>query len=260
MRAFFEGASAMQGFRKLALFVGAASLAGGGVFVVACGTDNGSSTVATPQVEAGKTDTGTPPVDGGGGTDSATTDSGVDCSNNPILRDNTSSFRCAFLSTGSADGGVTCENTQTCCNGDKVGGVNQKGFCASAKGGDTVCAAQAVDAGTQYVTGAAWECADKSACPGSQVCCMIQDPVRLAADPVKNKLNIGNTPPTNTKHPAACKAQYAYNAGGSRCKAACEPAKNDLLLCSLTDNSCGAGTTCTPFVDFTNFIDRAYCK
>jgi hypothetical protein len=252
----------MQGFRKLALFVGAASLAGGGVFVVACGTDNGSSTVATPQVEAGRSDTGTTPVDSGGGTDSAAPDSGVDCSKNPKLRDNTAAFRCAFLAADSgADGGAasTCANTETCCNtGDKVGTAFQPAFCASAKGGDTVCAAQAASKGSTYATGSAWECADNSACGGATpVCCMIQDPARLVLSS-KNTLNIGNTPATDKNHPPACGVQRVYNEGGSRCKASCATA--DIKLCSLTDTSCGAGTTCTPFVDFTNFVDRAYCK
>jgi hypothetical protein len=247
----------MQGFRKLALFVGAASLAGGGVFVVACGTDNGSSTVATPQVEAGK-DSSTTPVDSGGGTDSAAPDSGVDCSKNPKLRDNTAAFRCAFLA---ADGGPTCANAETCCNtSDKTdAGAFEPAFCATGKTGDTSCKAQAAAKNSTFVAGNAWECSDNSACSAGQVCCMIQDPVRLAADP-KNKLNIGNTPATDKNHPPACGVQRVYNEGGSRCKAACEPAKNDILLCSQTDNSCGAGTTCTPFVDYTNFVDRAYCK
>jgi hypothetical protein len=252
----------MQGFRKLALFVGAASLAGGGVFVVACGTDNGSSSVPTPQVEGGK-DSSTTPVDSGGGTDSAAPDSGVDCSKNPKLRDNTAAFRCAFLAAGSGDGGAsTCANTETCCNtSDKTdAGAFEPAFCATGKTGDTSCKAQAVSKGSTFTAGNAWECADNSGCSAGQVCCMIQDPVRLAADPVKNKLNIGNTPATDKNHPPSCGAQRVYNEGGSRCKAACEPAKNDILLCSLTDNSCGAGTTCTPFVDYTNFVDRAYCK
>ena len=89
---------------------------------------------------------------------------------------------------------------------------------------------------------------------------MIQDPVRLAADPVKNKLVIV----VNSKdslHPAACGALDALNAGGSRCKTACDPGVNDYQLCSMTDNAgCKTGTTCTPFFDFTHFVDRGFCK
>ncbi len=244
-----------QRFRRVALFIGTASLAGLG-FLVACGTDNGTTPVPVG------TDSAVAPKDGGGGTDSSTPDedgdipdaAGVDCSSKPILRDNTAGFRCAFKAP---DSGSTCLNTEECCNtADKASGP---AFCANAKGGDAVCAAQA-PVGSTYAadSGAkAWECADKSACGANEVCCMIQDPVRLAMDP-KNTVNIGNTPKSDTKHPFACGVQRAYNEGGSRCRTTC--AAGEIKLCSMTDNSCGAGTTCTPFIDFTNFVDRGFCK
>lgn len=253
----------MMRFRKLAMFVGAASLTGASLIVVACGTDNGTPT-PTPGVDGSKPDTGGK-VDGGPDVDGSTTDggdSGVDCSNNPQLRDNATAFRCAFKDAA-ADASPTCLNAETCCNTEsKTAGP---AFCATGKTGtdDSLCVAQA-PAGSTFATGKgkAWECADKSACDPGKICCMVQDPARLALDP-KNKVNIGNTPSTDTKHPAACKVQRAYNEGGSRCRTPTAgncPAAEEIKLCSLTDNNCGAGTTCTPFIDFTNFVDRGFCK
>ncbi len=253
-----------QRFRRVALFVGAASLAGAGLIVVACGTDNGDP-VATPQVDSGKTETSTG-KDGSvtPDTDSSAPDAGpdADCSNSPILRDNTAGFRCAFKDAGGTDAAPTCTKTEECCNTESK--ATGPGFCATGKDGtDGLCVAQA-PAGSTFNAGKgkAWECADKSACGADQICCMIQDPARLALDP-KNTLNIGNTPASDTKHPAACGVKRVYNEGGSRCRTPvagnCPDAK-EIKLCSLTDNNCGAGTTCTPFIDFTNFIDRGYCK
>jgi hypothetical protein len=258
-----------QRFRKLALFVGAATLASGGLVMVACSTDNGGTT-PTPAFDGGGG--GTKEGGGGGGTEAGMNEAGpqpdgggadADCSKNPVLRDNTAGFRCAFLAAGAGgDGGAsTCAPTETCCNtNDKAAdGGFEPAFCASAKGGDTVCMNQAASKGSTYATGAAWECADKSDCTGGQVCCMIQDPVRLAADPVNNKVKLV----VNSKdkvHPVACNALDALNAGGSRCKATCDTAANDIRLCSKTDDgACGAGTTCTPFYDFTHFVDRGAC-
>jgi hypothetical protein len=180
-----------------------------------------------------------------------------DCSANPQLRDYSAGFRCAFADAGN------CINGETCCYPGGKGAIFPPSFCATGKNGDTTCAGGAAAAGSSYDDGGgaeAWECADKSACSPGQVCCLIQNPLRLALDPVNNRLNIGNTPATDKNHPPSCGVQRVYNEGGSRCKAACEAAKNDIRLCSLTDNSCGAGTTCTPFVDFTNAVDRAFCK
>jgi len=266
-----------QRFRKLALFIGAAALSGAGVFVVACGTDNGTAT-PTPQVDGGK------PVGDGGKTDgnvdpdvdSSTGDGGgeggVDCSNSPKLRDSTNSFRCSFVDAGGSDAGPVCQNAQTCCNTSDKDGANFKpsyctGLSAAAKGNPdndpTTCKAGAAAAGSSFDKGNEWECVDKNACGAGQICCMIQDAARLALDPVKNKLNIGNTPASDTKHPQACKVQRVYNEGGSRCKTPTAgncPVASDIKLCSLSDNNCGAGTTCTPFIDFQNFVDRGYCK
>jgi hypothetical protein len=251
-----------QRFRRLALFVGAASLAGAGLVVVACGTDNGDP-VATPQVDSGKTDTGGGKTDGSNpDTDSSTPDSGpdADCSNNPQLRDNSAGFRCAFKDAGGGDAAPTCAKDQECCNTESK--ATGPGFCADgAKNGtDSLCSAQAAAAGSTWTAkGKAWECSDNTACGAGQICCMITDPTL----PVTDKVNIGKTLPTDTRHPAACNVARVFKEGGSRCKAAVGgncPDARDIKLCSLTDNNCGTGTTCTPFVDFTNFVDRGYCK
>lgn len=258
-----------QRFRKLALFVGAATLAAGGLVIVACGTDNGGAT-PTPTFDSGG---GGPKEGGGGGPEAGMNEAGpqpdgggadADCSKNPVLKDNTTAFRCAFLAAGSGgDGGAsTCAPTETCCdtNNKTPDGGFEPAFCANAKGGDAVCSAQAAAKGSVYTTGAAWECADKSDCTGGQVCCMIQDPARLTLDPVNNKLKIV-VDSKDKVHPVACGALKALNAGGARCKASCDTAANDIRLCSKTDDgACGAGTTCTPFYDFTHFVDRGACR
>ena len=248
-----------QRFRKLALFVGATSMVGAGLIVVACGTDNGNP-VATPSVDGGKTDTGGGKTDGpvDPGTDGAVPEGGVDadCSKDPILRDNTAGFRCAFQDAGGADGGAPlCTSAQTCCNTESK--TTGPGYCADGKG-DVACTTNPPQGSTFTVGKAkAWECADKTNCGAGLTCCMITDPAQIALDP-KNVVNIGKTLATDKVHPAACNVARVFKEGGSRCKATCDSAK-DIRLCSMTD-PCGAGTTCTPFVDFTNFVDRGYCK
>lgn len=252
-----------QRFRRFALFFGATALAAGGFIMVACGTDNGTTpTPSAPETGTSKeggggTPEGGPTSEGGPGTDGGVD---ADCSKNPVLHDYKNGFRCAFLPANDAgpDGGSNsnCANTETCCNtSDKSGANFQPSYCATGKGTPgndavQVCKTQAATHQSSFDAGNAWECADKNNCT-TGVCCMIQDQARLAMDPAKNKLNIGNTPATDKNHPPACGVKRAYNEGGSRCKTACDPAANDIRLCSLSDDgACGAGTTCKPFVDF----------
>lgn len=261
-----------QRFRKVALFLGAASLTGAALIVAACGTDNGTAT-PTPQVDGAKVDTG-PAKDGNVDNPDSAVDGGVDadCSNNPKLRDFTANFRCAFVDAGGAEAGSVCTNAETCCNSsDKVGTAFQPSYCTTGTKGvtaagnpATTCKNGATAAGSSFDAGNQWECADKNGCPGitNPVCCVIQDPARLALDPT-NKLNIGNTPKTDTKHPPSCGVQRVYNENGSRCRTAVNgncPDATEIKLCSLSDKNCGAGTVCTPFIDFQNFVDRGYCK
>ena len=262
-----------QRFRKLALFVGAASLSGAAFIVAACGTDNGTAT-PTPQVDAAKADTG-PAKDSSVDNPEASVDGGADadCSNNPKLRDFAANFRCAFVDAGGSDAGPICQNNEACCNTSDKDGANFKpSYCTpgGTKGVTAVdnppaaCKAGAAAANSTFNTGNEWECADKNGCPGvtNPVCCVIQDKARLALDP-GNKLNIGNTPKTDTKHPTACGVQRVYNENGSRCRTAVNgncPDATEIKLCSLSDQNCGAGTVCTPFIDFQNFVDRGFCK
>jgi hypothetical protein len=240
-----------QRFRKLALFVGATSLAAGGLVVVACGTDNGTTpTPALPEAsvketggnETGPTPEAGPQPDGGGGAD-------ADCSKNPVLRDYTNNFRCAFINPDAGDAGSNCHNGETCCEtSDKTAdGGFEPSYCASgAKGDGTLtCQNAALANNSTFVKGDAWECADKNACAAGQVCCMIVDPGQMA---MGKTLGIGNTLATDKNHPPACGVQRAFNEGGSRCKATC--ATGDKKLCSLSDDNCAAPTKCTPFVDF----------
>lgn len=249
----------MKRFRKLAVLVGAASLAGAGLIVACSSSDNG--TTPTPGLDAAKTDTGNPDTSVGP-TPEAGSDAGPDanCTKPPQLGDNTAGFRCAFQDAGGADGGASpCTNTQECCNTESK--ATGPGYCANGKDGtEAACIAQ-MPAGSTFNAGKGhvWECADKSACAAGQTCCMIQDPARLALDPVKNKLNIGKSIASDApKYPVACGFSRVFNEGGSRCKTAC--LATDIKLCSLTDMNCGAGTTCTPFIDFSHSVDRGYCK
>ncbi len=253
-----------QRFRRVALFFGATSIVGAGLIMVACGTDNGNP-VPTPTVDSGRTDTGGGKTDGPITTDDGSVPEGgtdADCKNNPILRDNSAGFRCAFKSAdaGGADASPTCASTQSCCNTESK--ATGPGYCVDGKDStEAACIAGGPANGSTFNAGKGkvWECADNSGCTGSagKICCMITDPAQIALDP-KNAVNIGKTLASDTRHPPACNVARVFKEGGSRCKTSCDAAK-DLRLCSLTD-PCGAGTVCTPFVDFTNFVDRGYCK
>jgi hypothetical protein len=256
-----------QRFRRLAVFFGAASLAGAGLIVVACGTDNGEA-VATPQVEAGKdtgggkTDTGTP-VDPDGGT--VVDGNAPDCSNEAELRTNTptSGIFCAFYRR---DGGAPgdsglgqsyCENDDTCCNPAKVGATFPASYCADGKGADKCAAAAAANNSTWTPdAGTAWECSDKNSCGGGQVCCFIQDQARLAADP-GDKLNPGGYGNNNPQHPPACNGKAMYNVGGTRCTTGSVCPAGEYIVCSKSDDTCGAGTKCTAVE--AQFRDLGYC-
>jgi len=242
-----------QRFRKLALFVGATSLVTGGLVIVACGTDNGTTPTPAPPEASTPKDTGTGTETGSGtdgGTDSST-GADADCSKNPVLHDNTTGFRCPFIDAGGAEAGSNCTNTETCCEtSDKVGANFQPSYCAPGGVKGTVdagaqCQAAAAANNSSFNVGDAWECEDKFACPAGLVCCMVVDPGQAA---MGKTLGIGNTLATDKNHPPACGVQRAFNEGGSRCKAAC--AAGDKKLCSKSDDNCAAGTTCTPFVDF----------
>jgi hypothetical protein len=244
-----------QRFRKLALFIGATSLAAGGLVVVACGTDNGTTpTPGLPEAsvketgagsETGPTPEAGPQPDGGG--------ADADCSKNPILHDNTTGYRCPFIDAGGAEAGSNCTNTQTCCEtSDKVGTAFQPSYCTpgGAKGtvdAVTECKAGAAANNSSFDAGNAWECEDKSACTAGQICCMIVDPGQMA---MGKTLGIGNTLAADKNHPPACGVQRAFNEGGSRCRTATTCPTGEKILCSKTDDPCAAPTKCTPFVDF----------
>lgn len=248
-----------QRFRKLAVFFGAATLAGGGLILVACGTDNGD-TVATPQVDAakpsegGKTETGTNPGPDGSTTGDGGTD--ADCTKSPKLRKNENGFYCAFKkSDAGAEGGANCGDLETCCNpSGKIDGGFAPSFCATGKN-EEACQNQAAENKSAFEAdaGSAWACADKSNCPNAtDVCCLIPDPARAP-----KPLNIGNTPANDKNYPAACGVKTAYNAGGTRCETGPACRAGEEKMCSLNDDTCGAGTKCTPFVGF--FRDLGYC-
>jgi hypothetical protein len=244
-----------QRFRKLALFVGAATLAAGGLVIVACGTDNGGTT-PTPTFDSGG---GGAKDGGGGGTEAGMNEAGpqpdgggadADCSKNPVLRDDTNAYRCPFIDAGGGDGGSNCVNAETCCEtSDKVGTTFQPSYCAAgAKGdGNATCKAAAAAHQSSFDAGNAWECADKNACATGQICCMIPDLGQVA---MGKTLGIGNTLATDKNHPPACGVQRAFNEGGSRCRTGATCPTGEKKLCSLSDDNCAAPTKCTPFVDF----------
>jgi len=248
-----------QRFRKLALFVGATSLAAGAVVMVACGTDNGTTpTPGFPDASPQNKDSGGSGGDSSTpGTDGAVPDAGADadCSKNPVLHDNTMGFRCPFIDAGGSDAGSNCTNTETCCEtSDKVGSNFQPSYCAASATKSTVtdvattnCKAAALANNSSFDAGDAWECEDNKACGGTGVCCMIVDPGQAA---MGKTLGIGNTLATDKNHPPACGVQRAFNEGGSRCRTGTTCPTGEKKLCSLSDMNCAAGTTCTPFVDF----------
>jgi hypothetical protein len=224
-----------QRMRRLAFFVSAAVLATGGLFAAACGTDNGTTNTPLPTPEAGGRDTG---GGGDGGTEedsSVGVDAGTDadCSRAARLRDEANIY-CPFR----GDAGP-CTPDESCCNPRAVDGTFPKSFCATGKD-DNACATQAEGEGSNWSAGGSqWECADGTHCPGAQVCCMFTDP---ASD---QNLNFG-PPPGSAGIPKECNALNAYRFGGTRCQDSCA-ANTEARLCSLNDDHCQGGTTCTPF-------------
>lgn len=251
-----------QRFRRLALFIGAASLACGGLIVVACGTDNGGST-PTPQQDGAKPDGGGK-TDGPTGNETSIPDAEApDCAAEAVLRSNTatSGIFCAFYRRDAAapEAGVGqsyCENDETCCNPGKKGTAFPPSYCADGKGANA-CAADPNNAPSWTPdAGTSWECADKNSCGAGQICCFFQDQARLALDPT-DKLNPGGFGNNNPAHPPACNGKAMYNVGGTRCVTGTACAAAEYRVCSLTD-SCGAGTTCQAVE--AQFRDLGYCK
>jgi hypothetical protein len=269
------------GMRRVFVFGGGSILVAGGLFAAACG-DSGTTSGALPVAEAGgdnQVPPGPPgPPSGDGGNDSATD---PDCANVPKLRTNTTDFYCTFVDkasdAGLADGGDPryCKNDQICCNPSTCagGGVCATGatnhdpsYCAvdPTKGttlgnGETVCKTAAPGRGYTWVAsngGSSWECADKSNCPNTQVCCMMTAGVAPGTPDAGGNVNVGPAP-TTSPIPKACNAKQGYKTGGTRCAGACAP-NTEIQLCSQTDNSCAAGATCTPFAGF--FRDLAACE
>lgn len=228
---------------RFAFFFGGSVLIAGGLLAVACGTDNGSSSSgALPTPDSSKNDTGGGGFDSGGD-DSGDNDSGggdADCSKAPKLHPamDGGSFYCPFKM---ADGGNAgpCTLDESCCNGGKEsdGGFGPS-FCAtdpsvSKAVSDPLTKCTAASGGDWPDGGSAWQCADNNNCAAGEVCCLVGTGV-----------NIG--PSTSKTIPKACNAKQAFKFTGTRCeKTQC--GAGEIKLCSLSDQNCGAGTTCTPF-------------
>jgi hypothetical protein len=260
-----------QGMRRFAFFLSGAFLVTGGFLAAACGTDNGTSNTPLPTPEAGRDTGGNPNPDEDGGVepeDDAST--GADCGNAPRLRTNTTTFYCPFRQ---GDGGPYCASDETCCNpGRPAAGANfPPSYCADGKGDGTPqgvldhCKAEAAENGSEWpepgapvLPGRGWECADKNSCGDNQVCCLFTGPEVEGTD----KVNIG--PHQSQTIPKECNALQAFKAGGTVCKPAGEGCGAgmgvdfQIKLCSLSDDNCGGGTTCTPFQ--ANFRDLGYCR
>lgn len=285
-----------QQMRRLAFFFGATAVITGGLFAAACGTDNGTNTeVPTPNVDSGnnatnppKKDSGSDPSDDGGGNnpqdDGGTEPDGssADCSKAPKLRDNTKGFRCPFIASGDAgtDGGSaswTCNNDEICCMAAKnTDNTNNPSFCVknaksdnSTTAGAAACKAYADSHSGEGLKwpepttkqGTTWECLDSAACGSGSICCLY-----TAAEYTK-PTDVVNAGPYNYKSPAvpkSCNAQQFYKEGGTHCVKgnACPTsptvAKTEIRLCSVNDNNCPSGTTCTPIASFQK--DLGYCK
>jgi hypothetical protein len=270
--------------RRLAFVVGGTLITSIGLFIGACSTDNGTTTPlpgSSSGTSGGKKDgssgstgsTGTSGTSGtSGGEDDGGSSSGADCGNAPILRGNgNGGFFCAFFRRDAggpvvdAGGTANCANNETCCNpASAAGGAFPPSFCARTESNqkgvenNPACAAQATAMGSQWPAGGAmnypkiWECGDKNACAGGQVCCMYSEPNLPATD----KVNIG--PNTDPQVPPACNAKQAYKYGGSKCAAACDA--DEIQLCSSTDMNCTGGKTCLPFEVRPGGKDLASCR
>jgi hypothetical protein len=255
--AFFAKELVMQQrFRRFALFIGATSIVSGAFIVVACGTDNGTTSVPpVPETGTKETsptgETGTPDPDGGPLPDGTA----PDCDGKPVLRTNTTAggFFCAHYKGDAAVDGAAglsnCTAGQTCCNpgiadGGAFSGKFPPSFCADGKTGDVGCAAQDTTHGSDYQLGFfsnSWECNDKTACPSGQICVMFTSPYAAMGKVV----NVG---PTNNKGiPKECNVLESYQMGGSKCKTPPATMGQELELCSMNESTCPGNTVCTPF-------------
>lgn len=244
-----------QRVRRIAFFIAASSLVSGGLIVAACSTDNGTSSgTPTPTFEAGKQETGnneTGPIPDGG-TDSATD---PDCAEAPRLRNNTGSFFCAFYRRDGGEAGIptsNCPSDETCCNPGRAGTAFPPSFCATgAKGvGEANCLAQAAANGSSWgPDGSTWECNDKQACSGAEICCMIPGP-KSGTTEIAAFGKSEDVPP-------ACNPKRAYNTAGTRCTNGAACAAGQDRLCSVAD-PCPAGFDCIAIEAL--FRDVGYCK
>lgn len=251
----------VQRMRKFAMFFSGTLLVSAGLVAVACSTDNGETETPLPKADSGAKKDGavTPPeeeTDGGSTVDDSGT--AADCGLAPKLRDNSTSFRCSFRSppdggipaSDAGNNGAFCGNNEVCCN---PGGSAPfpPSFCAyETASPSTACATQATAFGSNWANGGtSWECADKNQCGTNEVCCLTTQP-----DAGQN-VNIGNS--TDKDIPKACDAKQAFKFAGTKCAATCA-AGSEIKLCSLSDQNCGAGQTCTPFAAL--FRDLGYCK
>ncbi len=248
-----------QATRRLMFVLGGTVLAAGGMLVAACSTDNGStSSGALPTPDAARPDTGNPSSSGG---NDGSTDGGTDpdCASAPFIPDTTKNdggVFCPFQAAGK--GAPDCTAVQECCSPGAEGPsgslVFPPAFCANitkelAANNETTlrfaaCKSQVPDAAApgggwndSNAFNAAFECEDKTSCPGSlPVCCATSQPNADAG----SKVNIG--PSTSKTIPAACNAKSFYKSGGTRCATACTT--TEIQVCSKNDNSCPTGTVC----------------
>jgi hypothetical protein len=214
---FFKELVMQQRFRKLALFVGAATLAAGGLVVAACSTDNGGA-VPTPAFDGGGVtkeggggggnETGTPEAgpqpDGGGG------DAAADCGKPAMLHLPTGDggLYCPF--SGPAGMNVSCvDQTEQCCQPAKGAGLS-------------TCAARG--AACPVANSTVWECEDPSNCAMGQKCCGHSSAAGTA-------VTVGN----DTCGP------FLSKFSGTKCAAAC--ATGELVVCEQ-QSECTTGT-CT---------------
>lgn len=259
----------MRQMQKFALFLAGTFVMAGGVLVVACGTDNGSSSSgALPTPDTGKpSSSGNSSGASSGGQDGSSSGSSgdpdggadADCSRAARLHNamEAGAFYCPFKA---ADGGNSgpCTIDQTCCNPNAKladGGFNGS-YCATspvatktgAGSNQTFCQAGAAAASSDWAeAGTAWECADKNNCAAGQSCWLVGDGVNVGAAS------------TGSGIPKACNAKQGYKFTGTVCSAA-QPvpgAMQAIKLCSPDDMNCGAGTTCTPFLALSR--DLATC-
>ena len=212
--------------RRIAFFLAASTIAAG-FTIFACSTDNGTTTLPTP--DTGRTDTG-------GGGDPDVVDPPLDPCRDAFAPRPSTGPRCLGVIDAGGEGGSGGKNcvgkTEICCSdGQNAPNMFEPSECITGmvSGGNSFTVGRCnstftADGGTE------WHCTEKDHCPGTgSICCMIPGPG-----------SNGIFPQENDSWPGCAKTKFQNSrfVGGTRCKATC--AAGEIQLCS-SNTECTAG-------------------